>query len=108
MAIASGGRYDALVTRFGGLATGLGFGFELEAVRELLGTEAAAPKAGAPVLVAWATNADIAAALQLLEQLHGAGQAAELLHQPCAHEAEAQAIARQRNCAEARWIRGAA
>lgn len=108
VAIASGGRYDALVARFGGQASGLGFGFEIEAVRELLGTEATAPKAGTPVLVAWATHGDLRAALDLLEQLHGAGQAAELLHQPCADEAEAQAIARQRNCAEARWIQGAA
>ena len=108
VSIASGGRYDALVTRFGDQATGLGFGFELEAVRELLGTEAATPKGSDPVLVTWASGADLSAALELLEQLHGAGQAAELLHQPCGSEAEAQAIARQRNCAGARWIQGAA
>jgi len=108
VAIASGGRYDALVTRFGDEATGLGFGFELEAVRELLGTEAAPPAAGDPVLVAWANGTDLTAALQLQEQLHAAGQAAELLHRPCASEAEAQAIARQRNCAGVRWIQGAA
>jgi ATP phosphoribosyltransferase regulatory subunit len=108
VAIASGGRYDALVSRFGDQATGLGFGVEVEAVRELLGTEAAAPQPSAPLLVAWATPADLAAALALLEQLQGAGEAAELLHQPCASAAEAEAIARQRNCAGARWIEGAA
>jgi ATP phosphoribosyltransferase regulatory subunit len=108
VAIASGGRYDALVSRFGGTATGLGFGVDVEAVRELLGTDATAPVPQGRVLVAWATAADLGPALALLEQLHGVGQAAELHHQPCGSATEAEAIARQRLCSEARWIQGAA
>ncbi|MEY2747989.1 MAG: hypothetical protein RLZZ168_5 [Cyanobacteriota bacterium] len=108
VAIASGGRYDTLVSRFGGPATGLGFGVDVEAVRELLGTEASAPIPQGRVLVAWATPADLGPALDLLEHLHGEGQAAELLHGPCGSAAEADAIARQRHCSEARWIQGAA
>ena len=108
VAIASGGRYDALVSRFGGPASGLGFGVEVEAVRDLLGTEASAPVAQPRVLVAWASAADLGPALDLLEHLHGAGQAAELLHQACGSAAEAEAIAQRRQCSEARWIQGAA
>ena len=108
VAVASGGRYDALVTRFGGDAAGLGFGFDVEAVRDLLTTEASAPEPTATVLVAWEGPAVLTAALELLEQLHREGQPAELLHQPCATAAEAEAIAQRRGCAQARWLQSAA
>jgi len=104
VAIASGGRYDALVTRFGDVAAGLGFGFDVEAIRELLGTEATAPQRPAATLVAYRDATRLAAALQALEALHAKGVRAELLHQGGASEAEAQAIARQRGCAAAHWL----
>ena len=103
--------YDGLVLKLvcrGAMATGLGFGVDVEAVRELLGTDATAPEPQGRVLVAWASAADLGPALDLLEQLHGAGQAAELHHQPCGSATEAEAIARQRLCREARWIQGSA
>jgi len=104
VAIASGGRYDALVTRFGGAAAGLGFGFDVEAIRELLGTEATAPQRAATTLVAYGDARRLADALAAQEELHAQGVRAELLHQGCASEAEAQAIAAERGCASVRWL----
>ena len=104
VAIASGGRYDALVTRFGGAAAGLGFGFDVEAIRELLGTEATAPQRAATTLVAYGDATRLADALAAQEELHAEGVRAELLHQGCASEAEAQAIAAERGCASVRWL----
>jgi ATP phosphoribosyltransferase regulatory subunit len=104
VAIASGGRYDALVTRFGGAAAGLGFGFDVEAIRELLGTEATAPQRAATTLVAYGDATPLADALAAQETLHAQGVPAELLHQGCASEAEAQAIAAERGCASVRWL----
>ena len=108
LAIASGGRYDALVARFGGLASGLGFGVDVEAVRELLGSAADAPTRPAPLLVSFQSPAQLPAALELLEQLHANGQPAELLHQPCASAAAAERIAGERGCGGARWLGAAA
>jgi ATP phosphoribosyltransferase regulatory subunit len=102
--IASGGRYDALVGRFGGPAAGLGFGFQLEAIRELLGIEAAAPARPAPTLVAYRDASLLSDALAQLEQLHGRGERAELLTQPCASRAEAEGIAAERGCADTLWL----
>lgn len=104
LALASGGRYDALMARFGGNAAGSGFSFAVEGLRELLGTEATAPVRSAATLVAFRADAQLGAALDQLEQLHRDGQRAELLHQPCASAAEAEAIARQRGCAGSHWI----
>ena len=104
VAIASGGRYDALVTRFGDVAAGLGFGFDVEAIRELLGTEATAPQRPAATLVAYRDATRLGAALEALEALHAKGVRAELLHQGCASEAEAQTIASERGCAATHWL----
>ena len=104
VAIASGGRYDGLVERFGGAASGLGFSFDVEAIRELLGTDATAPQRPAATLVAYRDATRLAAALELLEQLHAAGERAELLHQSTSSAAEAHAIAADRGCAGCRWV----
>jgi ATP phosphoribosyltransferase regulatory subunit len=107
VAIASGGRYDALVARFcadPGLAAGTGFGFAVEAVRELLGSAAPRRDAPAPWLVAWAEPGVPAAALARLAELHGRGEAAELCSEACASAAEADAIAAARGCRGAIWL----
>lgn len=104
VAIASGGRYDGLVQRFGEATSGLGFSFDIEAIRELLGTETTAPQRPAAMLVAYRQTPQLAEALDLLERCHAAGDRAELLHRPCHTEAEAAAIAAQRGCAGVRWL----
>ncbi|MGL6135312.1 MAG: ATP phosphoribosyltransferase regulatory subunit [Prochlorococcaceae cyanobacterium] len=105
--IASGGRYDALVGRFGAdpaLAAGVGFGFDVEAVRELVGLPADAACAAQPVLVGYSGEQALAAALDALETLHGQGQCAELLGHPVPSQAEADRLASERGCCRATWI----
>ena len=102
--IASGGRYDALVARFGGAAGGMGFSFRVESIRELLGTDATVPQRPAITLVSYASPQLLTQALDHLEQLHNRSQRAELLQQPCASESEAAAIATARGCSDCHWI----
>ena len=107
--VASGGRYDALVGRFcgdgaGAEAAGMGFGFAVGSLRELLCLGPEAPAASGPTLVCVASSALLARALDELEALHGAGEAAELHGQPVASQAEAEGLARQRGCCRALWL----
>lgn len=107
--LASGGRYDALVGRFSSeqersSASGMGFGFAVEALRELLDGEVAEAEPQPRVLVAYANALALPAALDRLEQLHGAGQRAELLAEPCPTQASAEAIASGRGCTGSLWV----
>ena len=109
VAIASGGRYDALVQRFspdGAVASGVGFSFAVEAVRQLLEQADQLPprQDGQLVLVAFSQPSQLHPALNLLEQLHQSGQPAELWPEPCANETEAKQIAAQRGVATVRWV----
>jgi ATP phosphoribosyltransferase regulatory subunit len=106
VAIASGGRYDALVGRFGAdldQAAGTGFGFAIEAIRELL--EAGEPPAPQGAwLVAAAPGVDLALALSHQARLHQRGEAAELCLSRCDSEAEAETIAAERGCRGTVWV----
>jgi len=108
VAIASGGRYDGLVRRFSSeptQAAGTGFGFAIEAIRDLLNQHAPQSDKPAPWLVASA-GGDLEAVLTRMAELHQAGEAAELHGQPCASEAEAERLAQQRGCRGAIWLAG--
>ena len=106
VAIASGGRYDALVGRFGAdldQAAGTGFGFAIEAIRELL--EAGEPPAPQGAwLVAAAPGVDLALALSHQARLHQRGEAAELCLSRCDSEVEAEIIAAERGCRGTVWV----
>jgi len=105
--IASGGRYDALVGRFsdpGTAAAGVGFGFDVAALRELLPEAPAEEQAGAPVLVAFAPHRSLAGALEALTALHSQHIPAELHGQPLASREEAQRIAAERGCCRVEWL----
>ena len=109
VAIASGGRSDALVQRFspaGAVASGVGFSFAVEAVRQLLEQADQLPprQDGQLVLVAYSQPSKLHPALNLLEQLHQSGQPAELWPEPCANQDEAQGIATQRGVQTVRWV----
>jgi ATP phosphoribosyltransferase regulatory subunit len=107
VAIASGGRYDALVGRFCAdpeLSAGTGFAFAIEEIRELLGADHHAAPPTAPWLVAASAEAGLGAALARLAELHAAGQAAELCPESCATAAEAERIAASRGCRGAQWL----
>ncbi len=105
--VASGGRYDALVGRFSDPddhAAGVGFGFDVEALRDLLGSQWHAQTTAAPILVSFSNAAQLPEAIRLLLQLHAAGTPAELLSQPVASQAEAERVAQRRGCSQARWL----
>lgn len=106
VAIASGGRYDALVRRFGGDGVaGVGFGFEIEDIRELLEPQnSPGERPEGPALVAFANPALIGAALDQLQQLHRQGQPAELLSEPCPSREAAEQAARDRDSSATHWL----
>jgi ATP phosphoribosyltransferase regulatory subunit len=105
--IASGGRYDALVGRFSGVASsaaGVGFGFDVEALRDLLGHGWGLGQEGAGVLVSYATSTCLPAALERQRQLHQQGVMAELHPEPLFNQQQADAIATARGCSRALWL----
>jgi ATP phosphoribosyltransferase regulatory subunit len=105
--LASGGRYDALVGRFCGdstLAAGMGFGFNVEAIRELLDAAMDHPPTPGPLLVAYGHGSHMALALDALEELHQQGLPAELLSDPVASQAVAESLAQLRGCAGLHWV----
>jgi len=106
VAIASGGRYDALVGRFGAAveeAAGTGFGFAIEPIRELL-EDTDPPALPAAWLVAAAPGVDPALLLSQQARLHQRGEAAELCLSHCANEAEAEMVAAERGCRGTVWV----
>ena len=105
--LASGGRYDALVGRFCGeasLAAGMGFGFNVEAIRELLDASLDQPTTPGPLLVAYGQGSHLALALDALEALHQQGIAAELLSDPVASQGDAKSLAQVRGCSGLHWV----
>jgi ATP phosphoribosyltransferase regulatory subunit len=105
--IASGGRYDALVGRFSAgtsSGAGVGFGFDVESLRELLGHGWGLDNRAGAVLVSYATSNDLAAALETQQQLHQQGLIAELHPQPLASQRLADAVAVSRGCSRALWL----
>ncbi len=102
--IASGGRYDALVERFGGAASGLGFSFDLEAIRRLLGTENTAPSRPELTMVSFKDITQLPTAFSAQADQHQQGRSCLILHQPCWTEAEAQAQADARGCTGLIWL----
>ncbi len=105
--IASGGRYDALVGRFGAEvseAAGVGFGFSIEDIRDLLLRPGARDPASRPVLVAYSQRSSLAVALEALACRHRHGQNAELLPDACAGREEAEAAAQRRGCSALEWL----
>jgi len=105
--LASGGRYDALVARFCGdstVAAGMGFGFNVEAIRELLDAAIDPSPASTPLLVAYGHSSHLAKALDALEALHQQGLAAEFLGDAVATQGDAESIAQLRGCAGVHWV----
>ncbi|MCT0202329.1 ATP phosphoribosyltransferase regulatory subunit [Synechococcus sp. CS-603] len=105
--IASGGRYDALVERFcpdPAEAAGVGFGFRIEEIRDLIDPANPSSSHQGSHLVAYAQEGGLAAAFERLEALHRLGQPAELLPDPCLDKPEAEAIASARGSSGLDWL----
>jgi ATP phosphoribosyltransferase regulatory subunit len=108
IAIASGGRYDALVGRFSTPASlmtlpaaGVGFGFDVEHVRELV---CSGRDGQQTVLVARGPAIPLEEALEKVESLHSQGTAAELLGEAVADRSAAEEITNQRGCRDLIWL----
>jgi len=108
IAIASGGRYDALVGRFSSPASlmtlpaaGVGFGFDVENVRELV---CGGDVGHQTVLVARGPATPLEDALEMLENLHSQGTPAELLGQSTPDRSTAEDMAKQRGCMDLIWL----
>lgn len=109
VAVASGGRYDALVGRFcggGPGAAGMGFGFDVGALRDLLCRTEPQDSSGA-TLICLADPALMERALRELEALHRGGVVAELHGHPLPSQADADALAKARGCQRSLWISAA-
>ncbi|MEB3261241.1 MAG: ATP phosphoribosyltransferase regulatory subunit [Cyanobacteriota bacterium] len=107
VAIATGGRYDRLVSRFcgaGAVAAGTGFGFAIDALQELFAADSPSSREAAPWLVAVAALDQLPAALERMTELHQGGEAAEVCGQACGSEAEARQRAAERGCCGAIWL----
>lgn len=105
--IASGGRYNALVSRFSrdpSTAAGTGFAFSIEAIADLLGPGSPPLATNAPWLVAAAGPDGLRRALGRMAELHAEGEPAELCPWPCRDEQQLQTMAAQRGCRGAVWL----
>ncbi|TGG96174.1 MAG: ATP phosphoribosyltransferase regulatory subunit [Aphanocapsa feldmannii 277cV] len=108
--IASGGRYDQLLQHFSVASSptsGIGFGFRIEAIRALLEQGDSLPlgaACAADVLVAYASDELLSAAMARLHALHREQRSAELLPGPCASRNAAAAIAAERSISQVVWL----
>ncbi|QEY31696.1 ATP phosphoribosyltransferase regulatory subunit [Synechococcus sp. RSCCF101] len=105
--LASGGRYDGVLQRFGASgpeAAGVGFSIMVDEIRDLLepgSVAAATPEA--PRLVVYGAAQSLEQAFACMRRLHAKGQRAEVHLPVCAGEQEAAAIAAARGCAGVSW-----
>jgi ATP phosphoribosyltransferase regulatory subunit len=109
VAIASGGRYDRLFNRFAPLddeASGVGFSFDVEELRQLLQANGGITMAqsGCDRLVAFNSLELLSVALDHLQQLHRSGLRAELWPEPCTSRLEAEQIALLRRVESVDWL----
>ena len=108
VAIASGGRYDALVQRFspeGAAASGVDSALPLRRCANCWSKPINCPRQdGELVLVAYSQPSGLHPALNCWSSCTRSGQSAELWPEPCANQEEAQRIATQRGGATVRWV----
>lgn len=109
VAVANGGRYDNLMSRFNPAdqhANGVGFSFLIDELRQLLGDASG----HSPIpnqncwMVAFETSTRLNEALDLLQDCHSRGEQAELWPKPCPSSAEAEGIAQSRGLKLLEWL----
>jgi ATP phosphoribosyltransferase regulatory subunit len=105
--VARGGRYDALVKRFGasgGDGAGVGFSFCLDDIRDLPSSLAASAPSERRVLVCHGPNQRLEEAITEQRRLHGQGRQAELALDPCTDRTQAEQRQRDRQCDDLVWL----
>ena len=105
--VARGGRYDSVVQRLGAQgkdATGLGFSFCVDDLRDLPG--AFSIHAGKPerILLCYAQHQTMEQALQVQAECHRKGLSCQVDHQPCLTRDEAQSRVARAGCNSLEWI----
>jgi len=105
--VARGGRYDTVVQRLGAQgkdATGLGFSFCVDDLRDLPG--AFSIQAGKPerILLCYAQNQSMEKALQVQAEWHRKGLSCQVDHHPCLTRVEAEARVARAGCNSLEWI----
>lgn len=105
--IARGGRYDTLVARFDSArkkASGLGFSFCLDDVRDLPDAAQAARQSLTQVLIAYSDTTSLEDALEVQRGLHREGITAEVMLGPLVSREAAEQVCQERCCSELRWL----
>ena len=105
--IARGGRYDSLVKRLGGEgaeATGLGFSYCVDDIRDLPGDSVQATDEEAATLICYGPGQTLESALQRQMLLHQQSRVSVLDHRACDNHAEALHRLKQSGCDRLEWI----
>ena len=105
--IARGGRYDALVQRLGDKgtdATGMGFSYCVDHIRNLPGDTAKAADEESSALICFSNQQSLEQALSHQASLHAADRVSLLDHRPCQNRDEAERRLAQSGCQTLEWI----
>ena len=105
--IARGGRYDSLVKRLGGEgaeATGLGFSYCVDDIRNLPGDSVTTTHEETATLICYGPTQTLETALQRQMELHQQGRISVLDHRACEDHAEAMNRLKQSGCDSLEWI----
>jgi len=106
--LASGGRYDGVLQRFGArdeTAAGVGFSVMVDEIRDLLDPQGPFPSTSEPaVLVAYGPEATLEQAFLLQGRHHLEGRRAEVQLTPCSSREEAVTCAYKRGCSGVSWV----
>ena len=105
--VARGGRYDELVRRCGGTgdaAAGVGFGFAIDPIRELLSERSTVEEKPASVLVAFASGTTLETAFQRQLSWHQRGIRALVELTPVDDRGSADQLAQNRGGLQLDWI----
>ena len=105
--VARGGRYDTVVQRLGARgkdATGLGFSFCVDDLRDLPGAFAMTTSRTDRILLCYSQNSSMEQALQAQASLHRRGLSCQVDHHPCETKAEAEERLREAGCNSLEWV----
>ncbi len=107
MVIAKGGRYDALLSRFGAeddVSAGVGFSFSVDQLRELIVDFRSSMECQETTLIAYGATEDLEIALKRQHELHQQGKRAIIELKSCEDPQEASKLMKSRNCTNVEWL----
>ena len=105
--VARGGRYDAVVQRLGAKgrdATGLGFSFCVDDLRDLPGAFAMTSAKPERILLCYSQSTSMEQALQVQADCHRKGLNCQIDHQPCESKADADQRVEPSGCSSLLWV----